>query len=195
MHRQEEMGMRALSAKKTAPAGVIAIIAFVLAGCTAPPQPSVDGESTVTEIEAEFGVGTTTFTNGTLVSPHLSIHITDSAVIPAGEEGNEFGELPVLAIWYETTNRSDQQIDPLSAWFTHFRAIQDGGEGSAVMNELTLGMPPVQAFEATQSAVIDNGATVLNAVAYALPDGQVPVELIASDAVLNQIGSVTYPVN
>lgn len=168
----------------------IALLAF--AGCTPAEHASQDGEHTVSEVEAEFGVGTTTFQDGTLVSPHLRIQITSASVILPGETGNEYGEAPVLAFWYETTNLTGQEVNPLTAWFTHFRVIQDQGTGAP--SELTLGMVPDGSLAKNQSTVIAEGETVVNAVSYTLLDAETPVELIASDAVLNQIGSALYPI-
>lgn len=178
--------MRTSRTKLAAATVALGIASVALVGCTSGEQASADGENSVTEVEAEFGVGETSFQDGTLTSPHLTITITDTQLIQPGEAGNEYGDKAVLAIWYETTNVSGQQVDPLSAWFTHFRAIQDQGDNPS---ELTLGMVPEKALEKTQSAVIKDGATVSSAVSYTLLDTETPVELVASDAVLNQVGS------
>ncbi len=55
----------------------------------------------------------------------LKINITETKVIPVGEKGNEYGDKPVFAIWFNTTNLSDKDIDPGSAWFAVFTVIQD----------------------------------------------------------------------
>lgn len=186
--------MPTLGSRITATVFTFGIAVMALAGCTADTAPSVDGEHSVTEVEVEFGVGTTTFTDGTLTSPHLRITITESKLLQPGEPGNEYGEAAVLAIWYDTTNVSGQEVNPLSAWFTHFRAVQDQGDGTLPV-ELTLGMTPEAELAELQSSAIPEGDTVRSAVAYTLLDLETPVELVASDAVLNQVGSSVIALN
>lgn len=181
--------MRASKARVAVAATAFAITSPLLVSCTAGEEMSGGGENTVTEIEAEFGVGETSFEDGTLVSPHLNITITDTQLIQPGEPGNEYGEKAVVAIWYETTNVGGQHVDPLTAWFTHFRAVQDLGSDASAPTELTLGMVPEKEFEQSQSVAIEEGETVVNAVSYTALDTEAPVELVASDAVLNQVGS------
>lgn len=171
----------------------LGVAALALTGCTSDVTPSAD-EPSVTEVEAEFGVGTTTFEYDTLTSPHLRMTVTESKVIQPGEPGNEYGEAAVLVFWYETTNVSGQEVSPLTAWFTHFRVFQDQGDGTQPA-ELTLGMPPETDLAETQSVTIPEGETVRNAVAYTLLDLETPVELVASDAVLNQLGSTMVVLN
>lgn len=161
----------------------------ILTGCSAAPQDSLDGEPTVEEIEiGAEQPGTTSFADGTLTSSKLSIRIADSAVIPQGEPGNEYGEAPVMAVWFETTNTSGEEIDPLTAWLTHVRAYQTIGETPA---ELSLGMTPDSEHAATMSTAIPAGATVTAAVGYLMADDQTPVELILSDTFLTEVGRVS----
>ena len=166
--------------------------ALVLAGCSGGgAAPSVDGESSVQEVEVAGESSPSTFADGVFQSSLLSIRITDTRVIPLGDEGNEYGEAPVMAFWYETTNVSGQTIDPLTAWLTHVRARQDTGDGALV--ELTLAMAPDPSLIATQTDPIEPGATVTNAVSYRLEDDSVPVELLAVDTRLNEVGTQTFP--
>ncbi len=165
----------------------------ILTGCSASPQDSVDGEPSVEEIEAGAEQpGTTVFADGTLTSSKITIRITESRVIPQGEPGNEFGEAPVMAVWFETTNTSGEAIDPLTAWLTHVRAYQTISDAPA---ELSLGMVPDSELATTMSTGIPADATVSAAVAYLLTDDQTPVELVLSDTFLTEVGRVSLAVN
>lgn len=111
----------------------------------------------------------------------LKINITETKVIPVGEPGNEYGEKPVFAIWYETTNLSDKDIDPTIAWSAVFTAIQDNNPNS--VNELEVGSLPDDKFLDTQLETIKKDGTVANAVAYELDDLETPVTLVATQGI------------
>lgn len=107
----------------------------------------------------------------------IKINITETKVIPVGEEGNEYGEKPVFAIWYETTNLSDKDIDPSIAWIAVFSAIQDNNPNA--VNELEVGSSPDDKFLDSQSETIKKDGTVENAIAYELDDLETSVTLVA----------------
>jgi len=107
----------------------------------------------------------------------LKINITETKVIPVGEKGNEHGEKPVFAIWYNTINLSDKDIDPTIAWAAVFTAIQDNNPNA--VNELEVGMLPDGKFRDTQLEKIKKDGTVENAIAYELDDLETPVTLVA----------------
>ncbi|SCY98750.1 MULTISPECIES: DUF5067 domain-containing protein [unclassified Lysinibacillus] len=111
----------------------------------------------------------------------LKINITQTKVIPVGDTGNEYGEKPVFAIWYNTTNLSDKDIDPTTAWTVVFTAIQDNNPNS--VNELEVGMLPDDKFLDTQLETIKKDGTVENAIAYELDDLETPVTLVANQGV------------
>lgn len=108
----------------------------------------------------------------------LQIEITETKVIPVGDKGNEYGEKPVFAIWYETTNLSDKEIDPIIAWVATFTAIQDNNPNA--INELEVGSAPDDRFLDTQLETIKKDGTVENAVAYELDNLETPVTLVAN---------------
>lgn len=108
----------------------------------------------------------------------LKINITETKVIPVGEKGNEYGDKPIFAIWYNTTNLSDKELDPISAWMVVFTAIQDNNPNS--VNELEVGPLPDDRFLNTQLEKIKKDGTVENAVAYVLDDLETPVTLVAN---------------
>ena len=87
-----------------------------------------------------------------MASEDVRIEITDWKIIPVGEPGNEYGEAPVIAFWYNTTNLSSKDIDPISAWIAMFTAIQDNDPN--IMNELQVASLPDAAFRETQMATI-----------------------------------------
>ena len=112
----------------------------------------------------------------------LKINITDTKVIQPGEAGNEYGEKPLFAIWYDTTNLSDKDIDPMTAWIVVFTAVQDNNPNA--VNELEVGTSPDDSFLNSQSETIKQDGTVKNAVAYELDDLETPVTLIANQGIM-----------
>ena len=123
----------------------------------------------------------------------LKIKITDTKVIQPGEKGNEYGEKPVIAFWYDTTNLSDKDIDPITAWIAVFTAIQDNNPNS--INELEMGMLPDESHLDSQMETIKKDGTVSNSIAYELDDLETPVTLVATRGVLgDEIGKQDYNV-
>lgn len=123
----------------------------------------------------------------------LKINITETKVIPVGEKGNEYGEKPVFAIWYETTNLSDKDIDPISAWAAVFTAIQDNNPNA--VNKLEVGSSPDDRFLDTQMETIKKDGTVEDAIAYELDDLETPVTLVANQGIAgDELGRQDYEV-
>lgn len=121
----------------------------------------------------------------------LKINITETKVIQVGEAGNEYGEKPVFAIWYDTTNLSDKDIDPTTAWTVVFTAIQDNDPN--VVNELNVAALPDEQFLDSQLETIKQDGTVKNAVAYELDDLETPVTLVATQGIGgDELGEQTY---
>lgn len=111
----------------------------------------------------------------------LKINIMDTKIIQVGEKGNEYGDKPVFAIWYNTTNLSDKDIDPTTAWTVVFTAIQDNNPNS--INEIEVAALPDERFLDTQLETIKKGGTVENAIAYELDDLETPVTLVANQGI------------
>ncbi|WP_274307011.1 DUF5067 domain-containing protein [Solibacillus daqui] len=133
------------------------------------------------------------FKDGEAKLNDLKIKITETKVIPVGEKGNEYGDKPVFAIWYDTTNLSDKDIDPINAWIAVFEAIQDNNPNA--INELNVGSLPDDAFLDTQLETIKKDGTVANAIAYELDDSETPVKLIARQGFAGDVlGEIEYPV-
>lgn len=183
--------------KLLAPVAPLAlVIALTLTGCGASTTPET-APSTGTEVEVEAPEEETptgdSFVDGLLTTDEVTIKITDYRVIPVGEVGNEYGDAPVLAIWYDTTNlgTSDREISPMEFIFM-FEAFQDNNPD--IENKLGVGMLPDAAFLDTQTANIKAGGSLANAIAYELTDTTTPVELVAG-VFGDEIGRMTFNLN
>jgi hypothetical protein len=172
------------------------VLALALAGCGSSTSSDADG-STKTEVnvvapEEATPVGDS-FVDGVLETSDVKITITDYRVIPVGEVGNEYGEVPVLAIWYDTTNlgAADRDISPMEFIF-NFEAFQDNDPDRE--NTLEVASLPDEAFLDTQTENIKDGGTLANAVAYSLDDTTTPVELVAG-VFGDEIGRMTFNLN
>lgn len=133
--------------------------------------------------------------DGTILKGNTySVKITDYKVIPAGEAGNEYGENPVIAFWYDTIVSPDYNaetpIDPNTAWIMNFTAVQDNDPN--MVNELNIGMLPDDQYTDSQMAEIKPGGTVSNAMAYELTDTETPVTLTAGSLFGDDFGSFDY---
>ena len=126
-----------------------------------------------------------------------SVRITSHKVINPGEEGNEYGNKPVIAFWYDTLvsqdYKNDRPIDPMSSWIMNFKAVQDNDPNA--INELQIASLPDKNFLQSQMSQIKPGGTVANAVAYYLTDTTTPVKLTAEDMMGTEYGSFEYKLN
>lgn len=134
------------------------------------------------------------FKDNILVSEDVKIEITDWKVIPAGEAGNEYGDAPIIAFWYNTTNLSEKDsITPLTAWFAMFTAVQDNDPN--MVNKLDAASHPDNELLDNQTAQIKQNGTVANAVAYTLTDETTPVVLKATKGILGEeLGEQTFEI-
>ena len=126
-----------------------------------------------------------------------SVRITSHKVINPGEEGNEYGNKPVIAFWYDTLvsqdYKNDRPIDPMSSWIMNFKAVQDNDPNA--INELQIASLPDKNFLQSQMSQIKPGGTVANAVAYELTDTTTPVKLTEKDMMGTEYGSFEYKLN
>ncbi|EUJ27367.1 DUF5067 domain-containing protein [Listeria cornellensis] len=130
------------------------------------------------------------FENDILKNSELQIKITNHKVIKPGEKGNEYGEKPVIAFWYDITNISGADVTPMN-WISLIQAFQDNNPDS--INELNVGSLPDDQFLDSQSEKIKIGGTVKSAVSYELDDETTPVELVYSDVVSDkEYGRISY---
>ncbi len=150
------------------------------------------------EVDESSGLDTSettgiTFSDGVYTSDEYTITITDYKVIQPGETGNEYGDKPVIAFWYDTTNvASDTALNPSTAWMLVFEAVQDNDPNA--VNTLNVGMLPDDQFLDSQLQDIKVGGTVSNAVAYELDDLTTPVTLTAQDMFGTVYGSQDFTV-
>lgn len=164
---------------------------------TAPESESVESESSeeVKEDGDFVENASDAYFDGTILKGNTySVKITDYKVIPAGEAGNEYGENPVIAFWYDTIvspdYNSETPIDPNTAWIMNFTAVQDNDPN--MVNELNIGMLPDDQYTDSQMAEIKPGGTVSNAMAYELTDTETPVTLTAGSLFGDDFGSFDY---
>ena len=133
------------------------------------------------------------FSDNVVVAKDYTIEILDYKVIPAGEEGNKYGDAPVIAFWYNTTNTSGKEIDPMSAWIYIMTAVQDNDPN--LVNKLEVASLPDDRFLDSQMAKIKAGGTVENAMAYTLTDTETPVELTAkADMFGSDLGTQVFEI-
>ncbi len=158
-------------------------------------KPEMENEEAKPEMENEEEEAETPyyFKDLELVSKDYSIKITDWKVIPAGEEGNSYGDSPVLAFWYDTTNTSGESINPSTAWIFAMNAVQDNDPNA--INKLNMASHPDSSLLDYQMAEIKEGGTIANAVAYTLTDTVTPVELTASSGLAgDSLGTMTFDI-
>lgn len=126
------------------------------------------------------------FADNVLTMDDYTITITDYKTIQPGEEGNKYGDKPVIAFWYDTTNISHDKLSPSTAWILVFEAIQDNDPN--LVNTLSMGLLPDDRFLESQTQDIKVGGTVSNAVAYKLDDDTTPVTLVAENVLGGEYG-------
>ena len=139
---------------------------------------TASASSNETTESAEAPYSESSFVDGVLTTPEMVITITDHKTIAPGEEGNSYGDKPVIAFWYDITNLTEADMSPMD-WLYAFSAYQDTNPDAE--NELEIGSLPDSSFLDTQMENIKKGGTVQNAVAYELDDQTTPVELVAAD--------------
>lgn len=168
----------------------IAVLAFAGCASTTTDSPAPDETVTVDSAPIEEAPAEATFEDSVLTTEDVTITITDIKTIQVGEPGNEYGDVPVIAFWYDITNNgADRDVTPNDFIF-YFNAFQDNDPNAE--NELNVGALPDDQFLDSQMENIKEGGTVSNAVAYELTDTTTPVKLVAStDLGQTEIGSMT----
>ena len=156
----------------------------------------VKNETDKDKVNSSSREGEYTFKDGKVVMTDIDIKITKYKVIPVGSEGNEYGKNPVIAFWYDTTNKSDKDIiSPSVAWTAAFPngAIQDNDKNK--VNKLQPASHPDKSLLNDQLVTIKKGGTVSGAVAYELTDLTTPVKLTAYKGVGGvELGSQEFAV-
>lgn len=90
--------------------------------------------------------GEYTFKDEKVSMEDIDLKITKYKVIPVGEEGNEYGDAPVIAFWYETINKTEKDISPMTAWFASFPAGPIQNNDKNKVNKLQVALHPDKAL-------------------------------------------------
>ncbi len=132
--------------------------AILMTGCgsTAKAVEEASTEAVVSENKA------VSFKDNEIIGAFYSIKITDSKVIKPGDKGNENGEKPVIAFWYDVTNTSGIEISPQEAWEAAVTLAQD-----KALSETAI---PDESLVGTEFEKVPAGETASSAVAYELED-------------------------
>ena len=155
-------------------------------------EPAAETEAPVQE-EAPNEESPYYFRDFEVVTKDYTMKITDWKIIEPGQEGNSYGNSPVIAFWYDTTNTSGKEIDPMSAWIYIMTAVQDNDPN--LVNKLEVASLPDDRFLDSQMAKIKAGGTVENAMAYTLTDTETPVELTAkADMFGSDLGTQVFEI-
>ena len=179
---------------------VLMASSLLISGCSTMKEEKkenpVKNETDKDKVNSSSRDGQYTFKDGKVSMEDIDLKITKYKVIPVGAEGNEYGDSPVIAFWYDTTNKSGKDIiNPMSAWFAAFPegAIQDNDKNK--VNKLQVAMHPDKTLVRDQSATIKKDGTVSGAVAYELTDLTTPVKLTAYKGVGGaELGSQEFTV-
>lgn len=185
------------------------ILLFALMGCGSTDSGSKESKASETssttkkeektESTGDFvsTAADSTFDGTTLKGNSYTIKITSNKVIQPGEPGNEYGEKPVLAFWFDTLvspdYKDDAEISPNMAWIMSFKAVQDNDPNK--VNKLNVSSLPDNQFLDSQMAEIKPGGTVSSAMGYELTDTETPVTLIAQNILGTEYGKADFPVN
>ena len=160
------------------------VSSLLISGCSSMKEEKkenpVTNETDKNKVNSSSRDGEYTFKDGKVSMEDTDIKINKYKVIHVGEEGNEYGENPVIAFWYDTTNKSGKDIiNPMSAWFAAFPEgpIQDNDKNK--VNKLKVAGHPDKTLLNDQSATIKKDGTLSGAVAYELTDLTTPVKLTA----------------
>ena len=128
------------------------------------------------------------FKDNVFENDKVKVEITKYEVIQPGDTTyNEYndadiGEGPVIAFWYNATNKTSEDVDPIGAWLeANFKAIQDNDPNK--VNELEVSSSPDSRFLESQSETIKEGGTVEGCWGYILDDVTTPVILISENVV------------
>ncbi len=148
---------------------VISLLCLSLVGCG--DKSSSNGTET-----AKGNVSDYSFKDNIVVMEDLTLEITDYKVIQPGAAGNEYGDKPVIAFWYNVTNTSEKEFDAITAWLVSFdNPIQDNDPN--LINTLEPAALPDYNFLDSQTETIKPNGTVECACAYYLDDMTTPVLL------------------
>lgn len=120
------------------------------------------------------------FKNNVAEIHDVKIQITNVEVKTA-DQTNGYSDKPLIVFIYKATNKTNKDIDPISAWQAIFNAYQDNNKNS--VNQLNVGSTIDEKYLDTQSEQIKKGGTVENEATYELSDMSTPVKLQATQGI------------
>ena len=179
------------------------LLCFVFISCGSDTGSSDNGGSTDATSDVEESTSEETEDNSDLLfhdniyeDDDIKIEILKYEVIQPGDttySEYNFEDKPVIAFWYNTTNKSGEDVDPSSAWILKFTAIQDNDPN--MVNELEVSSLPDDTYLDTQMASIKEGGTLESCVGYVLDDEETPVVLQVKDWFSDKdLGSQTFEI-
>ncbi|WP_195852533.1 DUF5067 domain-containing protein [Aerococcus sanguinicola] len=123
----------------------------------------------------------------------IDIEIEDVRVLPVGAEGNEEGEAPVIAFWYQATNKSEEELSPFEAWIRCFVPTQHQDQlDDNLDNDLAIAKLPDARYRKTQNKKLKRNESAKTAIAFKIADMKAPVTLFAKTAQGKLLGSQDY---
>ncbi|MBC1544698.1 DUF5067 domain-containing protein [Listeria cossartiae] len=159
--------------------------------------PSINNIETKVQRERRYLKQTRILKNGVIENEQTKIRITSHEIIPIGEKGNESGDKPIIAFWFEVTNKSDEITSALKSWMGQIVVYQD--TRSDLINTLNTTILDDDQFIDSASRVLEDikkGDTVKCAIAYGLDDDEIPVDLVDRDIVNGEFyGKIRYQIN
>lgn len=167
--------MGAQNMKKIFALVLTAIAVISLSGCSSQHKASSNTQS---------------FRKNFLQVKNFQIKITKTAVIPAGETGNEFGKKPIFALWYNIKNTSNQKVSPVSA-ASVLRAYQPAKS----KKQLVAAPLPDEKLAPKNKVAIKKNQSTKGSMAWNLYDTKSPIKIHGVKAGTNQIiGEQTYSI-
>ncbi len=159
-----------------------------LTGCSGSGPVTLEGSEPSKSISINEDTKDGSFKNEVLTTDVLSVELLDAEVIPVGKKGNELGETAILRIDFEATNLTESELDVMSAWFTHFRAIQEVQENAVA--ELSIAASSTDDVAALK--MIPKGESEKGWISYQVMYEDAPVQLIASNSKAQEVATVEY---
>lgn len=152
---------------------------FPLAGCSS--GNSGDSANNNETATSSTSSGKATFENDVLTAKEAVFKLTGS------ELGTDYDGKPMLLVFFDYTNNSDEAKNIQMAWLNHFNAEQNTG---STTERLSLGFPDMDfPYPELRDMLLKDanpGATVSAVYYYEVPDASYPVDLKISDGLFGK---------
>lgn len=134
------------------------------------------------------------FENNIIVTDDCTIEITNYKVIQPGENGNAYGDKPIIEFTFNVTNTSGNSMTANECWAWSVNAYQDNNDNYENELDLAITLDNDENDEARHEQ-IKEGGTVESNYQYTLTDLETPVELRAKNGLFGgTIGSQTFDI-